>query len=187
VTESVSCVESGVRMCSQKLGNNVACDYCGTLVYKQKCVLEKTKNHFCNDDCRLKYYFKTPEQEKQKRSEYSRRYYEKNRTRLIKYQIDRNNERKISVLTYYGNGRCACVMCGFDDIDCLNIDHIDNNGAEVRRNGHRSEHSGSRLYNRLVHNNYPEGFQTLCANCNLKKEIVRKREKTTKGELRNEE
>lgn len=118
-----------------------------------------------------------PSKTKEKRSEYARRYYLKHRDRLLAYHIKRQEYLKRLVLTHYGGGKPICTICGFDDIDCLNIDHINNDGAEARRNGHRSEHSGARLYNRLVTNNYPDGFQTLCANCNLKKEIVRKRGK----------
>jgi hypothetical protein len=31
---------------------------------------------------------------------------------------------KIEVLTYYGNGICACVACGESRPACLTIDHI---------------------------------------------------------------
>lgn len=60
-------------------------------------------------------------------------------------------------------------MCEIDDIDVLTIDHINNDGHKHR------ELVGVKMYRWLVQNNFPEGFQVLCANCNLKKEIVRKR------------
>lgn len=66
---------------------------------------------------------------------------------------------KINVMNYYGPG---CICCGEGDIRFLTIDHINDNG-----NTHRREvGSGHRLYRWLQSNGYPEGFQTLCFNCN---------------------
>lgn len=75
-----------------------------------------------------------------------------------KQRIKRLNLKQ-TVLTHYGNGKCACVNCGFDDIRALSIDHINNDGAKQRKSG------VLRIYNWLVENNYPEGYQTLCMNC----------------------
>lgn len=69
-----------------------------------------------------------------------------------------HQERKRRVLTHYGNGECACVKCGFNDIRALSIDHIDkDSGPRIR--------SSSRFYKWLEDNDYPKGFQTLCMNC----------------------
>lgn len=77
-------------------------------------------------------------------------------------------DRKVMVLTYYGSGRLACVKCGFDDIRALSIDHIDDKGAEHRRqfgykNGRRM--GGYNIYRWLIRQGFPDGFQTLCMNC----------------------
>ena len=40
---------------------------------------------------------------------------------------------KMAVLTYYGNGKCACVQCGYSDIRALTIDHINSDGAIHRK------------------------------------------------------
>ena len=73
-----------------------------------------------------------------------------------------NNKIKVAVLYHYGKGDCACVKCGFRDIRALSIDHIEGNG-----NKHRKEDklSGTSLYRWLMKNNFPEGYQTLCMNC----------------------
>jgi len=73
----------------------------------------------------------------------------------VSYLINR-----ITVLTHYGNEKCSCVKCGFSDIRALSIDHINGDGAN-----HRKEVRSSNLYRWLIQNNYPEGFQTLCMNC----------------------
>ena len=70
---------------------------------------------------------------------------------------------KIEVLTYYGNGKLSCVMCGFEDIRALSIDHINEDGASHRRQNHHG--LGFVFYRWLQLHNYPSGYQTLCMNC----------------------
>jgi len=80
---------------------------------------------------------------------------------------DKNCERrrkiKAEVLTHYGKGKLACVRCGFDDLRALSIDHINGGGRQHARE--IGQHSGTAMYSWLKKNNYPEGFQTLCGNC----------------------
>ena len=78
---------------------------------------------------------------------------------------------KEEVLTHYGNGKLACIKCGFDDIKALSIDHINGRGEIDRKNINRR---GGMLYFWLRKNNYPEGFQTLCMNCQFVKRITNK-------------
>lgn len=50
------------------------------------------------------------------------------------------------------------------------IDHIQHNGSQDRkRNGHSAT-----FYRYLIDNNYPAGYQVLCANCNWIKEMDRR-------------
>jgi hypothetical protein len=87
----------------------------------------------------------------------------------------RRIETKLKVLSYYGkDGILLCCWSGCDviDIDMLCLDHIDNNGHEHRKLGI----TANRLYEKLLREEYPEGYQTLCSNHNLKKEILRRRE-----------
>lgn len=70
-------------------------------------------------------------------------------------------EAKKEVLILYGNGKCACAICGESRLACLSIDHIHGNGYEHRKR----VGGGSLLYRWLIRNNYPEGFQTLFMNC----------------------
>lgn len=62
------------------------------------------------------------------------------------------------VFEHYGK---KCVRCGEDDIRVLSIDHINNDGAQ-----HRKKLDGKPLYPWLIKNEFPEGFQVLCRNCN---------------------
>ena len=66
-------------------------------------------------------------------------------------------------LMHYGNGKLACVQCGFSDIRALSIDHKAGNGAAHRRSiGNKT---GINFYKWLIDNNFPDGYQTLCMNC----------------------
>lgn len=94
-----------------------------------------------------------------------------------KGQIKQHNRQsarkiKIEVLTHYSIGMYPiCAHCGEEDLDVLCIDHINNDGAKHRQ----TAGLGINLYAWLKRNNYPKGLQVLCANCNLKKEILRRR------------
>lgn len=74
-------------------------------------------------------------------------------------------------LKVYGNGKIQCVLCGFNDIRALQIDHINGGGSkEIRKYGS----GGTGQYQRLRKMNYPPGYQTLCANCNWIKRYINK-------------
>src|ERR1039458_3831552 len=87
----------------------------------------------------------------------------------------RRLETKIKVLSHYGVNhapQCCWPGCNVNDVDVLCIDHVNDDGAEQRR---RLGVKGNIWYEYLVREKYPEGYQTLCANHNLKKEILRRR------------
>ena len=71
-----------------------------------------------------------------------------------------------AVFKNYGE---VCAPCGHSDPRALTIDH-------VHRDGHKHKkpwggrYSGVALYRWLVVNNFPPGYQTLCANCQMVKE-----------------
>ncbi len=82
---------------------------------------------------------------------------------------------KTEVLTYYGKSgklKCCWRKCHIIDIDCLTIDHVKNDGQKHRKYGRRL--TGRTLYRFLRLQKYPVGFQTLCANHQIKKEILRR-------------
>lgn len=68
----------------------------------------------------------------------------------------------------------SCVECGFSDQRALQIDHIDNNGAEERKALGGQNFSGWRFYRWLKEQGWPGGYQTLCANCNTIKHVESK-------------
>lgn len=85
---------------------------------------------------------------------------------------DLRNRLRDAAIKRYGGYVCKC--CGEDEPLFLHIDHINNDGASHRRElrkklGLKYSLSSSRFYRWLKQNSYPEGFQVLCANCNLGK------------------
>ena len=74
---------------------------------------------------------------------------------------------KLRVLKHYG---MVCAECGFDDPRALQIDHINDNGAEERMALGGQKFSGSKFYEWLEKQGFPEGYQTLCANHNAIKQ-----------------
>lgn len=67
------------------------------------------------------------------------------------------------VLDHYGR-RCAC--CGEGHEEFLTIDHVNGDGAQhLTTAGYR--YRGPQLYGWLIRNDFPEGFRTLCFNCNF--------------------
>ena len=77
---------------------------------------------------------------------------------------------KIKKICYahYGN---ECTCCGESEPAFLSIDHIDNDGAEHRRE-QGTKGSGTWLYLWLIRNNFPTGFQILCWNCQWGKQLL---------------
>lgn len=94
-------------------------------------------------------------------------YRESHKVEKAKSHKAREDKIRIAVLTHYGNGKLSCVTCGFNDIRALSLDHINGNGNSHRRNIHRA---GIGVYFWLQQHNYPEGYQTLCMNCQFIKE-----------------
>lgn len=99
---------------------------------------------------------------------YDAAYRLKNRQMLNEKQRLYRRGLKQQVLDRYGN---ACKFCGYEDIRALQIDHINNNGAEERKALGGQSVSGWRFYQYLVAKGLPDGYQTLCANCNMIKQL----------------
>jgi len=53
----------------------------------------------------------------------------------------------------------ACVRCGESRLACLSIDHANGGGV-----AHKKE-INKNFYLWLIQNDFPDGYQTLCMNC----------------------
>lgn len=117
-----------------------------------------------------RYYQENLDQREKNKARSSKHYYEHREECLAHSKIYGAQWRlslKLVVLTHYGNGECRCVKCGESRMACLSIDHIGGNGNAHRR----IVGSGDKFYAWLRRGDYPEGYQTLCMNCQFVKRI----------------
>lgn len=168
-----------------------SCGCCGKEVTKHmhevmNRLSEDRRFFFCSKECGYKskdvmYYARLePDAElkiisaRDKRSKYKHTiYYQDNKEAIKKRVVDwiDNNREKHNGYTnktkrshrricfeHYG---LSCDCCGEDIYEFLTIDHINGGG-----NKHRKEIGQSVIYKWLIDNNFPEGFRTLCYNCN---------------------
>lgn len=69
---------------------------------------------------------------------------------------------KLEVYTHYSSGLLKCNCCGEGVYAFLTLDHMNDDGA-----AHRKEKGwGTNIWRDLRKNDYPEGYQVLCYNCN---------------------
>ena len=135
------------------------------------------KHNWCKDCASKKnreWYLRNPDYNrspyaKQQRAEW----YQKNKKEVHIKRRKQYAQRKINALAHYAGGTYPhCIICGIDDIDVLCLDHINGGGTKERAMTNRKD-----IHRLLWSKSYPEGYQTLCANCNLKKEILERRKR----------
>jgi hypothetical protein len=135
---------------------------------KKSCNDWKKRNRAAMTAYRKKWLKEHPE----KRREYANRYWAKNPDRYNAlrrkfmaahpgYHRKYYNKARLEAINHYG-GKCAC--CGEGKYEFLAIDHMNGGGS-----GHRRDLSqkGVKFLTWLKKNNYPDGFQILCFNCNM--------------------
>lgn len=94
---------------------------------------------------------------------------------LCQYHIDQakdtRRQAKVEALNAYGG--CKCADCGCDDIDILQLDHVNTDGAAHRRDvtfktgEHRT--AGYPFYQWLKKNGFPREpeLEVVCPSCNM--------------------
>ena len=113
---------------------------------------------------------KNPEHNRKLQRDYRLRNIEQHRNRARVYHNTIAKQRfediKIQVMTHYSRGRPECACCGENfHIDFLALDHI----KPRKEMGHKSSFTGIKIYRWIIKNDYPDGFQILCHNCNTAK------------------
>ena len=82
-------------------------------------------------------------------------------------------EARLECLKQYGPNkeiRCSWAGCNENDVDVLDLDHINGGGRQDRK-----KNNGRSFFRNLIKNNFPFGYQVLCKNHNWKKYILSKR------------
>lgn len=89
----------------------------------------------------------------------------KNRDALAARETVRRGKIRQDVFMAYGGFVCVC--CGEKGPMFLTIDHINNDGANHRRElKAKIGNGGAAFFYWLKQNKFPKGFQVLCRNCN---------------------
>lgn len=130
-------------------------------------VIKRKREHYAENRERLgrekrERYWKNPE----KVIAQVKKYRTENRDKILLKKKKEFRDYRFNVLTYYSKGIPKCNNCGINEIPFLHIDHIYGRKAM----GHSRNQSTVGFY-RELHKKHPEGYQVLCANCNIMKEI----------------
>lgn len=110
----------------------------------------------------LKEYRKLHRDRIRESSKVTRASYRKRNSDKI-HAYDRLWRRNLRIEAINKYGGCKCAMCPETRIGALTINHIDGGGRQ-----HRSSigSGGTQFFRWLKNNNYPEGYNVLCSNCN---------------------
>lgn len=133
--------------------------------------------HGCESDIDVKDFYKNKARPdglgtacKKCHKKENKKYRDKHPDRVYQKELDAKTALKIEVFSRYGEGTIRCAgkkpsgePCDFSDLRALTIDHVHGKGNEHRRSIGRS--AGPDFYRWLRENDYPEGFQVLCMNC----------------------
>jgi len=114
---------------------------------------------------------------KAKKKEQSQRPEVKAKRKGIRY------EKRLKILQYYSNSLSnsdipCCRCCGLNShVDFLAIDHIAgrkemDSEPKLIKLGYSSKLLGQVLQKFIIENNFPDGFQILCQNCNFAKGMI---------------
>lgn len=98
-------------------------------------------------------------------AKYSEIYRKHNIKHLQKYMKKYTKNIFIKVISHYSNGTMKCALCNENRVLGLSIDHINGKGKEHRK-------IVKHLYPWLIKNNFPEGYQVLCMNCQVEKTLA---------------
>lgn len=93
-------------------------------------------------------------------------YYKSHKEECNRLSRQRNDMLRLRVFRHYSGEPPYCALCGENDPLVLNLDHIDGGGEQHRQSINKMGHS---FYYWIRQQEYPTGYQVLCANCNTRK------------------
>lgn len=88
------------------------------------------------------------------------------RTKKNELTKARDAKYRRALLTAYGGDPPGCVCCREQQMLFLSVDHINGGGRKQRQ-----QMGGGGFATWLRRNNYPAGFQVLCHNCNMGRQL----------------
>jgi hypothetical protein len=78
----------------------------------------------------------------------------------------RSRRKRLKAAIYLAYGGAKCVCCGETEPLFLSIDHVNNDGYELRKKG---QSTGEQFQRWIIDNGFPPDYQILCMNCNFGK------------------
>ncbi|MGY5151581.1 MAG: hypothetical protein ACW9XA_04875 [Candidatus Nitrosopumilus sp. bin_6a] len=136
-----------------KLKNNSKIYY---LKNKPKILEDAKQYRIKNHDSIIEYLNQWRKSHREENNQASKETYQKN---------------KMLCLNHYSKGKIECKECKENKIAFMTIDHI----KPRKEYGHNRETSSSALYRILKKDNFPSGYRVLCYNCNMIKEVKKRR------------
>ena len=124
-------------------------------------IIQKAKQYRDKNKEKTQEYYK---KNKQKRIKNAMEWNGLNETRIKENRKRYRRNKKIKVLNHYSKGLMMCSCCCETDIEFLCIDHINGGGGK-----HIKALGTTNFYQWLINNNFPDGFQVMCYNCNFAK------------------
>lgn len=120
--------------------------------------------------CAIKHHYAgKPKQPKEAKVAYRKKYYQENKQKLDTYSNNWRLEKRVEFIMKAGG---KCVECGENDPVVLDFDHINDDGAE-----HRKQTKRTNVVNIFAKNGVDTSrFQLLCKNCNWRKEYKRRQD-----------
>lgn len=106
---------------------------------------------------------------RRKSLEYTKKYREKNREKIRAYSRKRHRERKIAALEIISKGRVECANCGCDDVNILEINHINGGGCKEHKAIGKSLRDSILNGSRNI-----DDLNVLCRVCNAADFVARK-------------
>ena len=103
--------------------------------------------------------------------ERARKSYHKHSVERLEQKKQRILATRIAAIECYSQGENCCACCGEKIFDFLTLDHINNDGADHRREfGGRVSFSGDKFIKHLLDTKQLDRIQVLCMNCNWGKQ-----------------
>lgn len=143
-------------MTQKKVFPEDICKKCGIVFIKTR-----TNRTFCSPEC-AKFAWNIG-----KGKAWFRARYAANPDKFRKMSRAYNKKIKDMCYAAYGGYTCACPLCPETNEKFLTLDHINNDGASLRK----MHGDGSAFHRWLVNNNFPQIVQVLCYNCNCGKNV----------------